>query len=385
MEPYLIPEYRIKVNPQPILGFLQDPQFWQGLKSAGRAFLMKCRQAGSSLSVVNIFVSILLNFVAVVSVFMPVTVNAGVFSWLFGTADAQQMDVAPISNSQNMALLQAAIDPDGIASSTTEISIIGGTSLLPETQAGSDVKNANDDQISLYVVHKGDTLPAIAKMFGVSVNTIRWGNDLTGNTITVGQTLVILPISGIQHTVKKGDTLQSIAKLHKGDLDEILQYNNLTKDSKLAVGDVIVIPDGEATAVSNGSSSSGVGKPSPAVPVYNGYYMRPIIGGIKTQGIHGHNGVDLASSYGANILASADGQVIISRNSGWNGGYGSYIVLKHNNGTQTLYGHLSATLVSVGDTVTQGQVIGKMGNSGQVTGHTGIHLHFEIRGAKNPF
>jgi murein DD-endopeptidase MepM/ murein hydrolase activator NlpD len=121
------------------------------------------------------------------------------------------------------------------------------------------------------------------------------------------------------------------------------------------------------------------------MPVYDGYYMRPIIGGVKTQGVHGHNGVDLASSYGAKIYASADGEVLISKNSGWNGGYGSYIVLKHGNGTQTLYGHLSGTAVSAGDTVKQGQVIGYMGNSGQVTGHTGIHLHFEIRGARNPF
>ena len=110
--------------------------------------------------------------------------------------------------------------------------------------------------------------------------------------------------------------------------------------------------------------------------------MRPIVGGIKTQGIHGHNAVDLASSYGANIFASADGEVILSRSSGWNGGYGQYIILKHDNGTQTVYGHLSQDFVSIGDHVSQGQIIGKMGRSGHATG---VHLHFEIRGAKNPF
>ncbi len=317
---------------------------------------------------------------------MPTVANASVMSWLFGTADAQTTTDLSLPNSQNMALLQAAISPNQDASSTAgDVSIVGGTSLLPETQVGPDTKNIDEDQISLYVVHPGDTLPAIAKMFGVSVNTIRWGNNLSGNTVTVGQTLVILPISGIQHVVKKGDTIQSIAKLHKGDVDDIMQYNNLTSDSKLAVGDIVIVPDGEAIAVSSGATSSGVGKPASGLPVYIGYYMRPIIGGIKTQGIHGHNGVDLASSYGSNILAAADGQVIISRNTGWNGGYGEYIVIKHDNGTQTLYGHLSATLVNVGDNVTQGQVIGKMGHSGQVTGKTGTHLHFEIRGAKNPF
>ena len=110
--------------------------------------------------------------------------------------------------------------------------------------------------------------------------------------------------------------------------------------------------------------------------------MRPVVGGIKTQGIHGHNGVDLASYYGADIYASADGQVIVAKSEGWNGGYGLYIVVKHNNGTQTLYSHLSAVLVSSGQSVEQGQVIGKMGSSGD---STGTHLHFEIRGARNSF
>lgn len=290
------------------------------------------------------------------------------------------------ANSQNMALLQAVITPDPKASTTKDSTvIIASNSLAIETQVSPDSKIVDNDQISLYVVHQGDTLPAIAKMFGVSVNTIRWGNDIKGNSVSVGQTLVIMPISGIQHTVKSGDTLQSIAKQHKGDIDEILQYNNLTKNSKIAIGDVIFVPDGEAVTTPSANNNPKSSKSTPSMPVYDGYYMRPIIGGIKTQGIHGHNGVDLASSYGAKIYAAADGEVLISKSSGWNGGYGSYIVIKHGNGTQTLYGHLSGTAVSAGDIVEQGQVIGYMGNSGQVTGHTGIHLHFEIRGARNPF
>ncbi len=342
---------------------------------------------GSNLNVVKISLFFIIGSITIASAFFPLKSQASVFTFisnLFSSASASAETAIEQPNSQNISLLQASISPDPDASSTkNDVVIVGGTSLSPETQTPADSKTLNDDQISVYVVHSGDTLPAIAKMFGVTVNTIRWANNLTGSTVSVGQTLVILPISGIQHTVKSGDTLLSIAKLYKGDLDEILQYNNLTKDAKLSIGDVIIIPDGEAVAVS--SSGSGVGKPGSSVPTYAGYYMRPIIGGVKTQGIHGHNGVDLASSYGSNILASADGVVIISKDSGWNGGYGEYIVIKHGNGTQTLYGHLSATLVNVGDTVTQGQVIGKMGHSGQVTGVTGTHLHFEIRGAKNPF
>ena len=346
----------------------------------GRAFLEKCRHVGSDKISVNIRTFFFCSLVLLTSLLLPQRADASIFSFissLFSGSVAQAEEIGP--NSQNMQLLQANISPSQDVSSTTgDIAIVEGTSLLPESFSPPGIKTSNDDQISLYVVHSGDTLPAIAKMFNVSVNTIRWGNDLVGNTIKVGQTLVILPISGVQHVVKSGDTLQSIAKLHKGDLDEIMQYNNLTKSSKLSIGDIIVVPDGEAVAI----SSTGIGRVGPSYPVYDGYYMRPIIGGIKTQGIHGRNGVDLASYYDSNILASADGDVILSRSSGWNGGYGAYIVLSHNNGTQTVYAHLSQTLVNVGDHVSQGEVIGKMGRTGHATG---IHLHFEIRGARNPF
>jgi LysM repeat protein len=314
--------------------------------------------------------------------FVPLLAYAGVFSFLsnlFTTASAETEQVE--SNLQNIPLLQSTNSPLAFSTTTLDSTIIiEGNSLSKETIVASDDKNTDSDLISLHVVHEGDTLPAIAKMFGVTVNTIKWANDIKGSTLTVGQTLVILPITGIRHTVKSGETIQSIAKLHKGDVDEIVQYNNLAIDEKLKIGDVIIVPDGEAPAT---VSVSG-GTKNTSQPSYSGYYMRPIIGGVKTQGVHGHNGVDLASTLGANILASADGEVIIAR-TGWNGGYGTYIVIKHGNGTQTLYGHLSGLAVSAGQTVRQGQVIGYMGRTGSVKGPTGVHLHFEIRGARNPF
>ena len=81
-------------------------------------------------------------------------------------------------------------------------------------------------------------------------------------------------------------------------------------------------------------------------------------------------------------MASASGEVIISRAGGWNGGYGSYVVIKHSNGTQTLYAHNSRNNVSVGDYVNQGDIIAFVGSTGK---STGPHVHFEIRGARNPF
>lgn len=326
--------------------------------------------------------AITLSSLLLVSLLFPLQTEAGIFSFVTNLFSSEEDSKVENSlNSQNMALLQASISPNLEASSTkSELSILSDSAILPESQGPfSDGKDhsVDQDQISIYVVREGDTLPAIAKMFGVSTNTIVWANDLKGNKITKDQTLVILPISGVQHTVKKGDTLKSISTKYKGDLDEIAQYNNLSLDSKLSVGDVIFIPDGEITPTKSSGSSS-----SKSTPSYSGYYMRPIVGGIRTQGLHGHNGVDLASSYGAKIMASASGTVLVARSGGWNGGYGSYVVIKHSNGTQTLYAHLSGVAVAAGQNVDQGQAIGYMGSTGK---STGTHLHFEVRGAKNPF
>jgi len=97
--------------------------------------------------------------------------------------------------------------------------------------------------------------------------------------------------------------------------------------------------------------------------------------------IHSNNGVDVANPCGTPIYAAAAGQVILSDSSGWNGGYGKYIKIQHPNGVVTLYAHASQLLVSGGESVVQGQLIAYMGTTGR---STGCHLHFEVRGAKNP-
>ncbi|MBP3856950.1 MAG: peptidoglycan DD-metalloendopeptidase family protein [Ruminiclostridium sp.] len=90
-------------------------------------------------------------------------------------------------------------------------------------------------------------------------------------------------------------------------------------------------------------------------------------------GYAGHAGIDIVEAYGAPIYAGASGTVILS---GQNYGYGYCVIIDHGNGLQTLYGHCSELLVSVGEEVIQGQMIAKEGSSGYVTGP---HLHFEVR------
>lgn len=318
---------------------------------------------------------------------IPSFAYAGIFSFvtnMFSEHAEAESSSASVITSQNIALLQANLNPNSnVAKGGGDIIVVSESALLPEVgPSGSmaDIDDGHSDQISIYVVREGDTLSQIAKMYGVSTNTILWANDVTAKTIKVGDQLVILPISGVQYTVKKGDTLKSVASKYKADAKEIIQYNDLLADSPLAVGSTLIIPDGEIVVAKTAQPTSklhGTGGPN-----YAGYYSKPIDGYVKTQGLHGYNGVDLAAPVGTPIMAAADGEVIVSKNYGWNGGYGEYAVISHANKTQTLYAHMSNNITYAGMKVVKGQIIGYVGSTGK---STGAHLHFEVRGAKNPF
>lgn len=247
-----------------------------------------------------------------------------------------------------------------------------------------EIESRKNDQISIYQVKEGDTISQIADMFEVSVNTIKWANGLT-RPIAPGDQLVILPISGIKHTVKAGGTITDIAKKYNADAKEIALFNGVSIDESLTVGQVIIVPNvdlvieekkpSKTVAKGTKTSSSGSGSSS--------WLIKPVNKGYRSQGLHGHNGIDFAAPIGTPIYAAAGGTVIIAKSDdGWNGGYGNYVVIKHSNGAQTLYAHMTSVNVSSGESVSQGNQIGTVGNTGK---STGAHLHFEVRGAKNPF
>lgn len=327
----------------------------------------------------------------IISLSTPNLAHAGVFSFVsklfLGDKETITSEQENTYNSQTLPVLKAAlnIDPNP-AKGGGDITIVNESALQAEigpsgTIAEIEEKPKSSDKISIYVVREGDSLSQIAKMFDVSTNTIIWANDIkSGSFITPGQTLVILPITGVRHTVVKGETVKGITEKYGGNYEEILKYNDLTTESIISVGDIIIIPDGEITAPKYSSVEYIVSGSS--VPSYSGYYIKPITNGYRSQGLHGYNAVDYAAPVGTPIIASASGEVIINRNSGWNGGYGNYIVIKHNNGTQTLYSHNSKNIVYSGQKVVQGQVIGYVGSTGR---STGPHIHFEVRGAENPF
>jgi LysM repeat protein len=321
---------------------------------------------------------------------IPYFANAGVFSFFnfFGSSNKETtLNVSEIQNSQTMPILKAALNDDpNPAKGGGDILIVDDKALLATSGIDGDISyyKPKSDKIAVYEVREGDSLSQIAEMFGVSVNTIRWANNLEG-VIQPGQTLIILPVTGVKHVIKTGGTVYDLAKIYNADAKEIALFNGISIDKELKAGDEIIVPNGEIKmeeeekATKNGRSSSYTS--SNKVDV-TGYFIHPLPGSIKTQGLHGYNAVDFGASVGTPIRAAASGQVIISIGAGWNGGYGNYLVIRHDNGTQTLYAHLSSNAVGVGQFVQQGQTVGHVGNTGR---STGPHLHFEVRGGRNPF
>jgi len=247
------------------------------------------------------------------------------------------------------------------------------------------------DQVSVYVVKEGDKISQIADMFGVSESTILAANDMKkGDKLVVGDTLFILPISGLEHTVTKGQTLKGIATFYKVDVSDIALYNGITEDSSLAVGDKLIIPGAEMLDEGGDKPSPNLGASTAKDKNYYashpikglaGYFINPVPTGIKTQGLHDHNeAIDIGAPTGTPIYASASGVVLAARG-GFNGGYGNTIIIDLPNGVQTLYGHMSKIATSTGAHVSQGEIIGYVGSTGR---STGPHLHFKVVGAKNP-
>lgn len=255
-----------------------------------------------------------------------------------------------------------------------------------------DEETSNKDIIK-HVVEKGETLSSIAEQYNISTETILLANELDSTKIRPGQELLILPVNGIIHMVEKGETLAKIAKTYSADKDEIISYNDLAVSGDVFIGDVLIIPNGkmpkQVTPTNNTTTSNYA-----QVVLPNSYFIAPTVGTV-TQGAHysyssggkaSYTGIDISNAIGTPVVAAAGGQIQIAKNR-WP--YGNYITILHPNGVVTLYAHLSffARGIEAGATVSQGQTIGYMGNTGNVVrgvGGTGSHLHFETRGASNP-
>ena len=271
-----------------------------------------------------------------------------------------------------------------------------------------------------YKVKKKDTIPAIAKRYGVKQDTILMNNkDALNNKMKVGDTITFPSIDGLYYKLEKNDTLAKIAKKYGISVVDIVDYNNINP-KKLKAGSTIFLKgvtlqkykdvEGRLIAAQQAKEdkkknkekekekppkgAKGSAPPPPPPPqddddggrsaAYSGAgFAYPVrYAGVSSpfgNRFHPvlkryilHTGVDLVAKY-VPLRAAKSGVVTFAGNMS---GYGKIIIIRHDNGYETRYAHLSVISTNVGEYVNQGDLIGKTGNSGRTTG---AHLHFEIR------
>ena len=272
-----------------------------------------------------------------------------------------------------------------------------------------------------YKIKKKDTIPAIAKRYGVKQDTILINNkDALNNKLKIGDAITFPSIDGLYYKLEKNDTLAKIAKKYGISVVDIVDYNNINP-KKLKAGSTIFLKgvtlqkykdvEGRLIAAQQAKEdkkknknkekpekppkgAKGSAPPPPPTPqddddggrsaAYSGAgFAYPVrYAGVSSpfgNRYHPvlkryilHTGVDLVAKY-VPLRAAKSGVVTFAGNMS---GYGKIIIIRHDNGYETRYAHLSVISTNVGEHVNQGDLIGKTGNSGRTTG---AHLHFEIR------
>lgn len=272
----------------------------------------------------------------------------------------------------------------GFLENVAHVSTAGFETVIDEEGNETRVKKKRDKEVE-YIVKVGDNASKIAYRFGLKVSTLLWANNLTVKSqLSPGDTLRVPPLDGVYYTVKARETLSEIAKAHDTDIQKITAYNPI-RQNIIQVGQEIFIPGAQRTfiaakaAPANNYASIRETRSGAGIASLN-YRLRRPTQGILTQGYHSnHYGIDIGNKRNTPIYASAPGTVKIAREGGWNYGYGTYLIIDHGDGVETLYAHNTTLKVAVGDYVKSGQLVALMGNTGNVWGPTGIHLHFELR------
>ena len=303
----------------------------------------------------------------------PVADSTGGFS----TAAAQ--------NSDGLSQVAAQFDSSSLQPNTV-LSVVDRSPQNPAVVTSE----ASRPEVLYYSVKSGDTVLAIAQRFGLQPETLMWSNSFieqNPDRLKIGDQVRILPIDGVLHVVKRGDTLSGIASKYETDMQAIVQYaaNGITSaDDSLPIGKEIVVPGGVkpyvAPTVGGASTAYSVARPDGAL-AGSGNFSWPSAGYVSQGYWRGHPAIDIAGWLGAPVTAADAGYVVLA-GGGWNGGYGNYVIVDHGNGFTTLYAHLNSIFVKPGETVSRGQQVGTMGNTGN---STGAHLHLEIRYTGVPY
>ena len=263
------------------------------------------------------------------------------------------------------------------ASSAAKQSVLVGDEVFQ-----TDISSKPRDKIISYQVERGDTISTIAKKFGISEDTIRWENDLSNDDLSIGDTLRILPVTGIAHKVASGETIYSIAKKYSTEPQKIADFpfNEFAGDGEslaLVTGEILIVPDGVEPSSKPSYVRPQVYIAQGPVAVASGGWYFPVQGEITQYPSWYHMALDIAGAIGTPVYAAHSGTISRVSVGTFDTGYGNNVWIDDGDGIKTHYAHLNSVAVSVGQQVAGGQtIIGYRGNSGR---STGPHTHFEIQ------
>jgi murein DD-endopeptidase MepM/ murein hydrolase activator NlpD len=265
----------------------------------------------------------------------------------------------------------------------------------------------------MYTTHQvaeGDTLSSIAEQHGITTEYLIWNNPLVAadpDMLLIGEEVMVPSTAGIVYDVRLGDTISDIAATYSVDPTAIVSYgpNKLDTPDLIIEGMVLMLPGAvppappppEPVAVEEPPAAEPAGAPTldtpsapvlvreqPAAPPVSAGFIWPVNGRLNSS--FGprwgsvHQGIDIGAGSGTGVMAAGSGQVVLAK---YGTGYGNYIIVRHGNGLETLYAHLSGIYVGLGQYVGQGEIIGAVGCTGWCSGP---HLHFEVHagGPVNP-
>ncbi len=286
-----------------------------------------------------------------------------------------------------------------------DVSIEAGNVKVSEIQSPEKILEQiqeGKEEVKTHVVEEGESFWMIAHNNDLSVDELQKLNaDTVPEKLQIGQEIVLTkqePLVSVivtkevtvEETIAHSTEYKDTSSLLKGENKVVTKGSDgkksVTYEVKEANGSTleknvvkeVVISEPVTEVVNRGTGSikissrsaynSGGGSGTLAWPLSSNKITSPY--GTRSRGFH--SGIDLAAKTGTSVYAAAGGTVELAS---WYYGYGNCIVINHGNGVKTRYAHLSAYKVSVGATVSRGQLIALSGNTGN---STGPHLHFEV-------
>lgn len=258
----------------------------------------------------------------------------------------------------------------------------GQSIVVGENVFQTDISQKPRDKVISYTVQRGDTISTIAQKYGISEETIKSENDLVGDNISVGDTLDILPVTGVSYKVQSGDTVYSIAKKFDTDPQKIVDFpfNDFANPEtfSLVSGQMLIVPDGVKPSDQPYVKKQVYLAQGPSSTSFSGSGFTWPVQGIVTQFASWyHMALDIAAPYGTPIVAAKSGVVSSVSTGTWDYGYGNNVIVDNGGGYSTLYAHMEAVNVGAGQSIVGGStVLGWVGLTGRTTGP---HVHFEVR------